>query len=450
MSFVSDTALSLRTWPAFFLAVVALLGPQVSAAPQFSDPKIGLEFEQPGALYSRNSRCTLELTKQAKWKNVQTLTDGQWSWRYGNNWKLTGENIPGGIKGEARFEYIVGPVVLRTNDFAEAATAVANDVLNLPFGEKDGRGNPIYDYRLDGLDDCNDWTLGHAWVQYDNGQKGFHIWDGPDACYDMLFETQLTAATPLSGYWRLAKHMATKANNQPLWENLLWPDVNARKAYFSVVVPELFAARPNDMSARSVQNNLSLLGFLSFVVNVAESAHRLPAGKSTKHFMLLMPRTDFVTMYWLVAKDVKGDLWKLVKHLICHRVNSKGKAVLDSSKCSTNMVGTLKLDKEHIWKTADGRHPLDIKDWVRGIQEGRDLLQRWDKDHYNGQVGGFGNKLEYLDGSTNQKEAAVIIEYRGLKEMIRDEIPQASVDMESAIIDLHRLDMEDRRRAGPS
>ena len=73
-----------------------------------------------------------------------------------------------------------------------------------------------------------------------------------------------------------------------------------------------------------------VLGFFSLVLSYAKSGNTAlgkPEEKSIKAASSIMPRTDFLTIYNDVKSGIQGDLYELVRVLLCYKNSQEGDGV---------------------------------------------------------------------------------------------------------------------------
>jgi hypothetical protein len=110
------------------------------------------------------------------------------------------------------------------------------------------------------------------------------------------------------------KHALLPDEHQRSRERMVWVNKN------------FFQSNPEGNKASGM--SAEALGFLSLVVSYAKSAdiQRANPDISPKILTPIMPRTNFATIYHDISSGIKGDLYTLIKTLVCYQ-NDDGDSV---------------------------------------------------------------------------------------------------------------------------
>lgn len=130
------------------------------------------------------------------------------------------------------------------------------------------------------------------------------------------WSAQVTAPLPLSGLNDLLGKYLAGTNSAIL------PRINQKPMV--QVTKKFFQAKPNGIDSDSVKDDV--LGFFSLLMSYAKAPGASPdvtveEDESPKELTIIMPRTDFTSIYGTVKKDIPGDLWPVVKKLACYKNN---------------------------------------------------------------------------------------------------------------------------------
>jgi hypothetical protein len=125
---------------------------------------------------------------------------------------------------------------------------------------------------------------------------------------------QVTAPLPLSSlYDLLGKYIAGT-------QSALLPKINQKPMV--QVTKDFFQSKPNGLDSGSVEEDV--LGFFSLVLSFAKAPSASPEepiieDESLKELTIIMPRTDFTSIYSTVKSAIPGDLYPIVRILGCYK-----------------------------------------------------------------------------------------------------------------------------------
>lgn len=132
---------------------------------------------------------------------------------------------------------------------------------------------------------------------------------------------QFTAPLPLEAISNLfSKAVAGKPSS-------LLPSIGAGRG-MTLVTRQFFQSNPNTISSTSVKDDV--LGFFSLILSYAKSARKENSDSSPKVLTVIMPRTDFTTVFAQVKSAVPlkpNSLYELVKVLACYKNEDNGEDV---------------------------------------------------------------------------------------------------------------------------
>ncbi|KAL9105246.1 MAG: hypothetical protein Q9227_009547 [Pyrenula ochraceoflavens] len=207
---------------------------------------------------------------------------------------------------------------------------------------------------------------------------------------------------------------------------------------------------PRDLIPKKITGDV--LGFFSIVLSYAKSAMTFAPDKSPKTLLSIMPRTNFKTLYMLVANRIAGDLLRTVEHLACYKWVG-GALVLcvcsdDVKFCTRTTRGIIVKPKVLarqafvVTDTSSSSPPdqLTVENWINSIvkpptrDEPDDLLTTLD-ERVDGSIGGLGNRLEELLGTTRP---APIWEFRSLDKRTVEEFKPWVQQVEEEVIMWHK------------
>ncbi|PYH28283.1 uncharacterized protein BO87DRAFT_431657 [Aspergillus neoniger CBS 115656] len=184
-------------------------------------------------------------------------------------------------------------------------------------------------------------------------------------------------------------------------------------------------------------------GFLSLLLSYAKAGSQVRNSESAKELTSIMPRTSFSKMYKLIeSKLEKKDLWTIVNKIACYENpidDAHEYAAVDERYCSGHPGQTTingKFEKLQINICYGSQScPVNVKAWIQGLKDGKDLLKDADKEMIDGQVGGYGDLTEHrLDHPTEQLP---LFEFRDLPSCSASEWKKCLEKAEAAIVNYH-------------
>ncbi|KAJ3580553.1 hypothetical protein NPX13_g18 [Xylaria arbuscula] len=392
---------------------------EVQASPTADmSPGIGVEFETNAFTLLGNPPCTEVETFQLKGKVL--------GGRKGDSWQLTVDTTLAAAN-QLQAEYILDglKVKLGQGTAGPAAAAIAADLLDW---------NPTMNspgMTVDGLDGCT-WSI----------SAGASTMLAPAA--RMQWQRQITTPLPLEALHDIIGKARPDYMVRPI---SLLPDSKNRAKPLIYVSTEFFQSSPEGAPAAPTSD---VLGFFSLVLSYVKAADFYQPGESPKFRLPIMPRNDFQSMFNLIKGGLgssldAGDstLYNIVKTLACYTWYVDGndyELEIDSRYCDGNLaspvVGT-KVDDLKYSLTGGTMNPppsFTIKEWMDDLQANKgDRMSAGDKT-YDGQIGGFGDKMEYALGTTR---LVPLFEFRNLGSSTSSQFEMLVTQAENDIISYH-------------
>ncbi|KAI0427511.1 hypothetical protein F5Y09DRAFT_344619 [Xylaria sp. FL1042] len=390
---------------------------QVSITADLS-PGIGAEFETGTFYLVGNPQCTYQQTDQLKGRVL--------GGRKGDNWELTVDTTLD-MPNRLQAEYILNGQTIKIGQgmAGQAAADIAADLMNWnPSSNSPGM-------TVEGLD-------GYTWIitpqSVSLGSPANFIW-----------QRQITAPLPLEA---LNDLIGNTRKDYPFPPKSLLPQQSRRNSKLVYVSTEFFQAfrdgTPNAPAS-------DVLGFFSLVVSYAKAADSYQSGRSPKFEIPIMPRNDFQTMFNLIRSGLgsslsSGDsaLYNIVKTLSCYKWftdDYDSFLEIDQLYCGGTIaapeVGP-KMDQLSYQLTGGAINPppsFTIKEWMDDLQANRGDRMSYGDKAYDGQIGGFGDKMEYALGTTR---LVPLFEFRDLGGSVASQFQGLVVQAENEIIGYHR------------
>ncbi|KAI1349146.1 hypothetical protein F5Y01DRAFT_327670 [Xylaria sp. FL0043] len=344
--------------------------------------------------------------------------------RKGDNWELTVDTTRDAAN-QLQPEYILNGQIVKTGQgmAGPAAAAIAADLLEW---------NPSPDspgMTVEGLDECT-WTI-----------KASSL--GPPA--SISWQRQITAPLPLEAVNEIIE-MARKDYTVMPPISLL-PAQYKRGKRLIYVSREFFQSFQGEIPKDPTPD---LLGFFSLVISYVKAASDYRSGVSPKFLLPILPRNDFQTMFNLVRGSLgssldmgDGSLYNIVKTLACYEWYTDDDYVsleVDTGYCTGDVENPApgpKLDQLGFQVTGGKINPapsFTIKEWMDDLQANKgDRLSIADKT-YDGQIGGFGDKMEYVLGTTR---LVPLFEFRDLGSSVASQFEDVVTTAENEVINLH-------------
>ncbi|KAJ5988459.1 hypothetical protein N7481_003669 [Penicillium waksmanii] len=179
----------------------------------------------------------------------------------------------------------------------------------------------------------------------------------------------------------------------------------------------IFEESPGGLTKNVGEN---VRGFLALLLSHAKAGSQVRNSESAKELTSIMPRTSFAKMYKLIESKLENkDLWAIVNKLACY-INpiedADEYAAVDESFCSgcpdnTKINGKFEELQINICYGSE-ECPVNVKAWIQGLEDGKDLLKEADEAMIDGQVGGYGYLTEYRLNHPTEKLA--LFEFRDL------------------------------------
>ncbi|KAL9116137.1 MAG: hypothetical protein Q9227_000506 [Pyrenula ochraceoflavens] len=386
-------------------------------------PGIGLEFETSHITFEPSAAFSLD-----KWQTFTFKRECVGN-RRGKGWALTADTTRVGAHGGVlTAEYVVeGEVVkLGSSGSGGGLKRVVGEIL------EDLRAwSPSRD-----MDD-NRVTIGGS-------KDGLNTWritrpeTSNKASIDrMVWLPQINAPMPLEAIYELLRIAIFHPEEK---SNVLLPTQHMfRGTNFVYVTRDFF---PGDFGETAGITD-DVLGFLSILLSYAKGAGIIGDKRSPKLLFMLMPRTDFKTMYGLVRHKIPwNNLFRLVEQLACWKWDD-GKVVLDALYChppkkpSSYPIpnGSFAALFYSLGDPPNTRKLL-IRDWINSIADldsaGTDELAKIDPPQ---SIGGLRDTVAHVFGT---QRAVPIWEFRSLPSIVTTEFGDFADRAERAVLDYHR------------
>ncbi|BCR98442.1 uncharacterized protein AKAW2_40125S [Aspergillus luchuensis] len=386
-----------------------------------ASPGIGVEFESGSIYFTKDVHKLSEKEKEAvkeagiaakgKAVKLKSAKDGNGAKLSGKDWELTAD-ATGGTLGHLPAEYILDgrKIKLGSGRAALAAEEVYEDLKK--WNPKTGQEVEIASNKK------NPWSVkagtnpvNSAWSRQITSPMPL------GAINDLIKQAKLNKPSPLMTY----------ANSKI--QNKVW------------VNDFFFEEKPGGLT-KDVGEDVR--GFLSLLLSYAKAGSQVRNSESAKELTSIMPRTSFSKMYKLIeSKLEKKDLWNIVNKLACYENpidDAHEYAAVDERYCSGHPGQTTingKFEKLQINVCYGSQScPVNVKAWIQGLKDGKDLLKDADKEMIDGQVGGYGDLTEHrLDHPTEQLP---LFEFRDLPSCSASEWKKCLEKAEAAIVDYHK------------
>ncbi|KAI8944110.1 hypothetical protein F4801DRAFT_572847 [Xylaria longipes] len=342
-------------------------------------PGLGVEFETDTFYLEGDPACDYKQTDQLK----RAILGG----RKGDTWELTVDTTLD-MANRLQAEYIMNGLAVKIgqNVAGQAAAAIAADLIEW---------NPSLNspgITVEGLDGCT-WTI----------KSTSRSLGKPE---DMKWQRQITAPMPLEALNDIIGRARADYVQPPL---SLLPLFSSRAKSLVYVSAEFFQSMPMSPA-------LDALGFFSLVLSYVKAADRYVSGQSPKFQVPIMPRNDFQSMFNLIkgglgsSLDSGSDaLYTIIKTLACytwHTDDDDYELEIDQNYCSGNLAAPvvgMKVDQLSYRLTGGKMNPtpsFTIQEWMNDLQANRGDRMSIGDQTYDGQIGGFGDKMEYVLGTT--------------------------------------------------
>ncbi|CAK49069.1 hypothetical protein CBS115989_6893 [Aspergillus niger] len=386
-----------------------------------ASPGIGVEFESGSIYFTKDVHKLSEKEKEAvkeagidakgKAVTLRTAKDGNGAKLSGKDWELTAD-ATGGTVGHLPAEYILDgkKIKLGTGRLAIAAEEVYEDLKK--WNPKSGQEVEIAGNKK------NPWSLkvgtnpvNSAWSRQITSPMPL------GAINDLIKQAKLNKPSPLMTY------ASSKIQNK-VWVNDFF-----------------FEENPGGLT-KAVGEDVR--GFLSLILSYAKAGSQVRNSESAKELTSIMPRTSFSKMYKLIEKKLeKKDLWTIVNKLACYENpidDAHEYAAVDERYCSGHPGQTTingKFEKLQINICYGSQScPVNVKAWIQGLKDGKDLLKDADKEMIDGQVGGYGDLTEHrLDHPTEQLP---LFEFRDLPSCSASDWKKCLEKAETEIVNYHK------------
>ncbi|PWY66364.1 hypothetical protein BO94DRAFT_629082 [Aspergillus sclerotioniger CBS 115572] len=385
-----------------------------------ASPGIGVEFESSTIHFTKEthglSAKELEALKKAtfdakgKAAVMQAGKGGNSAKFSGKDWELTADST-GSSVGRLTAEYILDgrKIKLGTGRAAVAAEEVYQDLKK--WDPKTGQEFNIASSTK------NPWKL-----------------ETRKDPVKSTWSRQITAPLPLGAVNDLMK-IAKLNKNSPLMT------FAKRKVDNMVWVNDFFFEESPGGLTKDVGDDVR--GFLALLLSYAKAGNQELGNESAKILTSIMPRTSFAKIYKLVEGKLKNkDLWTIVNKMACYENPSEDAheyASVDTRYCSghpgqTTIKGN--FEKVQINICYDSKAcPVNVKAWIEGLKNGKDLLKDADKV-IDGQVGGYGDLTEHRLNHPN--EQLPLFEFRDLPSCAAADWKSCLEKAEQTIVNYHK------------
>ncbi|KAI0405878.1 hypothetical protein F4802DRAFT_596842 [Xylaria palmicola] len=378
-------------------------------------PGLGVEFETDSFNLQGDPQCSYEQTNQLKGKVL--------GGRKGDHWELTVDTTRD-MANQLQAEYIIDGLTVKIgqNMAGQAGAAVAADLTEW---------NPTLDspgMTIEGLDGCT-WTI---------KASGSSL--PPPA--SMPWQRQITAPMPLEALNDIiGKARATYFVNPP---STLLPTSNFHAKSLVYVSAEFFQSSPQGAPKTPTPD---VLGFFSLILSYLKGADAYSSDRSPKFTLPIMPRNDFQAMFNLIKSGLGSSLdsgpdalYNIVKTLACYKwyeVDTNDYELeIDQLYCSGDPAAPVVGEKvdQLAYKVTGGS--FTIQEWMNDLQANKgDRMTVGDKA-YDGQIGGFGDKMEYCLGTTR---LVPLFEFRNLGGSVASQFETLISQAENEIISYHNM-----------
>ena len=224
--------------------------------------------------------------------------------------------------------------------------------------------------------------------------------------------------------------------------------INRGQAYNQKIIVVTKDSFKPFLDIRQIDINDEFLGFFSLLISYCVAASEGEPAHGPKRGLNIMPRTNFLTMYNKFARDKLKELFKFSTSLY------------DIVRVIAAVEPGRKLDIANMkfkWKPQDLRNPIDetwpgkdddmksgeltVKKFLDTLQPlppdapQLDLLMLMDRMVRHGQIGGYGDRMEGVYGSTNRP--APIFEFRDLENVNRANLADRMAAFNRQVVALH-------------
>ncbi|KAI0530348.1 hypothetical protein GGR58DRAFT_518547 [Xylaria digitata] len=395
---------------------------EVQASPTIDkSPGLGAEFETGAFYLVGDPECSYERTNKLK--------GGVLGGREGDHWQLTVDTTLDAAN-RLQAEYILNGQTVKLGQAmaGPTAAAIAADLVLEWNPTLDSPGITMKD-----LDGCT-WSI-----------KSTSSLLGPVA--SILWQRQITAPMPLEA---LNDIIGKARANYAVPPVSLLPGHKGLVRNLVYVSTEFFQSSPGGAPTAPTSD---VLGFFSLVLSYAKAADHYVLGDSPKFKLPIMPRNDFQSMFNLIRGSLgssldAGDsaLYNIVKILACYTwrtdESSQFELEIDQLYCSGDLaapVVSTKMDELKYELTRGKINPppsFTIKEWMDDLQANKgDRMSAGDKT-YDGQIGGFGDKMEYALDTTR---LVPLFEFRDLDSSTASQFATLVTAAENDIINYHRI-----------
>ncbi|PLB46617.1 hypothetical protein P170DRAFT_427923 [Aspergillus steynii IBT 23096] len=372
-------------------------------------PGIGIEFETSVIqLQSQNRDCTHKDLKKAKGKLLGK--------RKGELWALTGDTTlekPGTLTAE----YILDRRKAKIGKglAVKGANDASVDLVNWsPYA------NPLAYLSALSVDEPAVWHINPFYVVYPEAPKDVDT---------IKWSYQVTAPMPLRAINNLMRQGKRNMTSP------LLPSLTRLTDRMNWVQRGFFRSRPEGIDPSDLSEDA--LGFFALVLSYAKASAYGAAEKSPKMDTSIMPRTDFVAMFQLTGLErllENKSLYEIVRVGACYNAVDDDIVEIDFRWSDGDLDHPLPNKRFDELEFTFERHKLNVKEWIEAIQGRQDLLKGFDGKG-DGQIGGLGDRTEWILGTTRP---VPIFEFRDLGSCTRLEWGTTVDAAEQCVIQHHR------------
>ncbi|KAI0151819.1 hypothetical protein GGR57DRAFT_503747 [Xylariaceae sp. FL1272] len=415
-------------------AIVALAARPVLAVPQqavitgpsilYDAPGLGIELEVPAPIY----------TTRQEWAKIPTATKEA----------LKGKELsPQGYNGGSQTYWVLTAELSRTNLMTEIIVSGQKNKLGSPASTLIGK--EIVDYMTGWfqfwkvIKNRNPPADSYALVNGNPGGTDPWVvnWNVPigDPLYS--FQPQVTAAMPMEGVLQLLSDAKADVKTNVLINH----DLPYNKKIIVLTKKDFmgFATiRPADVTDE-------FLGFFSLLTTYCVVASEGDRVNGPKRGLNIMPRTNFLTMYNMFARDKLQEAF----------ANSQSLYSIVRTVAALHSARDIQ-DLRFLWKPEDLRNDvsenwpekdlnretgnLAVKlflDTLQGLNTRQlDLLMLMDKMVRHGQIGGLDDRVEGVYQA--RAKPAPIFEFRDLEPVPSTQLPSRIIAFNEKVIELHK------------
>ena len=224
--------------------------------------------------------------------------------------------------------------------------------------------------------------------------------------------------------------------------------INRGQAYNKKIIVVTKDSFKPFLDIRQIDINDEFLGFFSLLISYCVAASEGEPAHGPKRGLNVMPRTNFLTMYNTFARNKLQEQFKFSTSLY------------DIVRAIAAVEPGPQLDISNMkfkWKPSDLRNRVDetwpgkdddmksgeltVKKFLDTLQPlspdtpQLDLLMLMDRMVRHGQIGGYGDRMEGVYGSTNRP--APIFEFRDLENVNKANLANRMADFNRQVVELH-------------